>query len=366
MTSTARMSGATDTPGTPGTSGAAGTPGTVLPPAVMQLRELALSAACAAAVRAAARLGVADALGDEPATAQALAATVDADAHALARLLRALAAHGIFAELPDGRFRHTETSRLLREDAPRSLRYSALWATEPWTWALWPHLEEAVRTGKEVFAGLYGSEFFSWLHTEEARESSEVFDKAMTQSSILSARAIAEVVTIDGAREIVDIAGGQGMVLATLLEKHLGLRGTLFDLPEVVADADPRLRDGGSLAGRARLVPGDCRRTVPEGADLYLLKNILEWDDESTVRTLRNVAEAAPAGARVVVMENLVDGSPEARFTTAMDLMLLLNVGGRKHTKAGLSALIQEAGLQLESVRPVNSYLHLFESRVQA
>ncbi|MGA4876171.1 methyltransferase [Streptomyces lydicamycinicus] len=351
MTSTARTSG---------------TPGTVLPPAVRHLRELALSAACAAAVRAAARLGVADALGDEPTGAPALADAVGADAQALARLLRALAAHGIFAELPDGRFQHTDTSRLLREDAPRSLRYSALWATEPWTWELWPHLEEAVRTGKEVFAGLYDSEFFAWLHTAEARESAVVFDKAMTQSSVLSARAITEVLTIGDAREIVDIAGGQGMVLATLLEKHPGLRGTLFDLPAVVADADPRLREGGSLAGRARLMPGDCRSTAPEGADLYLLKNILEWDDESTVRTLRNVAAAAPAGARVVVMENLVDGSPEARFTTAMDLMLLLNVGGRKHTKDGLSSLIKEAGLRLESVRPVNSYLHLFESRVPA
>ncbi|KOG52566.1 methyltransferase [Streptomyces rimosus] len=339
---------------------------TALPPAVMRLRELALSAACAAAVRAAASLGVADALGDEPADAGTLAKAVRADADALERLLRALAAYGVFSELPDGRFEHTDASRLLREDAPRGLRYSALWATEPWTWALWPHLADAVRTGREEFTALYGTEFFDWLHTAEARESAEVFDKAMTQSSVLSAKAIAEVLDLDGVGAMVDIAGGQGMVLATLLEKYPALRGTLFDLPKVVADADPRLREGGALAGRAQLVGGDCRQSVPEGADLYLLKNILEWDDESTVRTLRNVAKSAPAGARVVVVENLVDGSPETRFTTAMDLMLLLNVGGKKHTKAGLSALVEQAGLQLEEVRAVNSYLHMFVSTVPA
>ncbi len=186
----------------------------------------------------------------------------------------------------------------------------------------------------------------------------------MTQSSILSARAIADVLSVGGAERIVDIAGGQGRVLATLLERHPELRGTLFDLPDVVAGADPRLRPGGQLADRARLVGGDCRQEIPVSADVYLLKNILEWDDESTVRTLRNAAAAARPGARVVVIENLVDGSPEARFTTAMDLMLLLNVGGKKHTADGLRALIRQAGLRLDAVTPVNSYLHMFESTV--
>ncbi|MFH8983260.1 methyltransferase [Streptomyces varsoviensis] len=337
---------------------------TAIPPAVRQLRELALSAACAAAVRAAARLGVMDELGDEPATAERLAEAVNAQPEPLARLLRALSTHGIGVELPDGRFAHTDTSRLLREDAPRSLRYTCLWATEPWTWELWPHLDEAVRTGKSAFADLFGTEFFDYLHTAEARESSEVFDKAMTQSSILSARAIADVLNVDGAERIVDIAGGQGRVLATLLERHPALRGTLFDLPDVVVGADPRLLPGGALADRAALVGGDCRGEIPVSADVYLLKNILEWDDESTVRTLRNAAAAARPGARVVVIENLVDGSPEARFTTAMDLMLLLNVGGKKHTEDGLRALIQQAGLRLDAVTPVNSYLHMFESTV--
>ncbi|MEU1277229.1 methyltransferase [Streptomyces sp. NPDC005805] len=341
------------------------TTATTPPRDAMRLRELVFGAACAAAVRAAARLGVADALEDTPQDAEALGAAVKADPRALRRLLRALTCYGVFAEEPDGRFVHTDMSRRLREDDPHSLRAIALWCTEPWTWAAWPKLDEAVRTGDSVFEGLFGKEFFPYLH-EDAPESAHVFNRAMTTSSVQSARDVADLLDLTGAATVADIGGGQGHVLASLLEKHPGLRGTLLDLPGVAQNADPRLREGGALADRARIVAGDCRREVPVEADVYIIKNILEWDDESTRRTLGNVIAAARPGARVVVIENLVDDSPSMRFTTAMDLMLLLNVGGAKHTRASMAARMTEAGLVLGEVRPVNAYLHAFESTVPA
>ncbi|MER6401418.1 methyltransferase [Kitasatospora sp. NPDC001603] len=334
------------------------------PQAAMRLRELVFGAACAAAVRAAARLGVADALGDTPTTVTDLAAALDTEPKPLRRLMRALTCYGIFHETGDDRFEHTEMSRLLREDAPNSLRYISLWCTEPWTWEAWPKLDEAVRSGRNVFPELFGKEFFDYLHSEGG-DSAKVFDKAMTTSSRQSAVDFAEYLDLTGIDSVVDIGGGQGHVLASLLEKHPALHGTLLDLPKVVAGADPRLRDGGAFAARARLVPGDCRVDIPVHADLYIIKNILEWDDDSTRRTLANVVLAARPGARVVVVENLVDDSPSMRFTTAMDLMLLLNVGGAKHSKESLVRLMEEAGLDVADVRPVNPYLHAFEATVR-
>ncbi|MER8041700.1 methyltransferase [Streptomyces sp. NPDC094032] len=333
------------------------------PPAPMRLRELVFGAACAAAVRAAARLGVADALGETPMTVEDLAAEVKTRPQTLRRLLRALSCQGVFAELPDGTFTHTDMSRLLREDDPHSLRYIALWCTEPWTWDVWPKLDEAVRSGRNVFEDVYAKEFFPYLN-EEAPESAYVFNRAMTTSSEQSARDVAELLDLHGASSVADIGGGQGHVLASLLERHPALSGTLLDLPGVVRNVDPRLREGGPLASRARVVAGDCREDIPVRADVYVIKNILEWDDDSTRRALANVRKAARPGARVVVIENLVDDTPSMRFTTAMDLLLLLNVGGAKHTRQSMVDRLSDAGLVIDAIRPVNAYLHAFECTV--
>ncbi|MFF2995187.1 methyltransferase [Streptomyces sp. NPDC057950] len=335
------------------------------PPPPMRLRELVFGAACAAAVRAAARLGVADALEETPMSVEDLAAAVKTQPGTLRRLLRALSCQGVFAERPDGSFAHTEMSRLLREDDPHSLRYIALWCTEPWTWNVWPRLDEAVRSGRNVFEDVYEREFFEYLN-EEAPESAYVFNRAMTTSSEQSARDVAALLDLGGVASVADIGGGQGQVVASLLEKHPGMHGTLLDLPGVVANADARLREGGSLADRVRIVPGDCREDIPVQADVYIIKNILEWDDDSTRRALANVRKAARPGARVVVIENLVDDTPSMKFTTSMDLLLLLNVGGAKHTRQSMVDRLTAAGLVIGEVRPVNAYLHAFECTVPA
>jgi hypothetical protein len=331
----------------------------------MRLRELAFGAAGAAALRAAARLGVADALGDAPMAAEDLASAVKTEPKPLRRLLRALACYGVFAERGDGRFAHTDMSRLLREDDPNSLRNISLWCTEPWTWEAWPMLDEAVRTGRNVVEGLYGKEFFVYLN-EDAPESADVFNRAMTTSSTQSAREVAELLDLSGAASVVDIGGGQGHVVASLLEKYPRMHGTLLDLPRVVDNADPRLRPGGALAGRVDIVPGDCREAVPVRADVYIIKNILEWDDDSTARCLRNVMEAGGPKARVVVIENLVDDTPSMRYSTAMDLLLLLNVGGAKHTTESMVSRLEAAGLIIDDISPVNPYLHAFDCTVPA
>ncbi|MFI8207935.1 methyltransferase [Streptomyces werraensis] len=333
------------------------------PPPPMRLRELVFGAACAAAVRAAVRLGVPDALDDSPMTVDDLATAVKTQPHTLRRLLRALSCQGVFAENPDGTFQHTDMSRLLREDDPHSLRYIALWCTEPWTWNVWPRLDEAVRTGGNVFEAVYDEEFFTYLN-ESAPESAHVFNRAMTTSSEQSARDVAKLLDLGDADSVVDIGGGQGHVLASLLEKHPHLHGTLLDLPGVVENADPRLRDGGALADRARIVAGDFRDDVPVEADVYIIKNVLEWDDDSTRRVLAAIRRSARPHARVVVIENLVDDTPSMRFTTAMDLLLLLNVGGAKHTRQSMTDRLTDAGLVIGEIRPVNAYLHAFECTV--
>jgi C-methyltransferase len=333
--------------------------------AAARVKELALGLCVSAMMMAATKLRVADVIDDEPLPVNQVAAEVNADPETLGRLLRALACHGVFVEAPIGRFGHTDLSRLLREDHPFSVRYQVLWTVEPWTWHAWPHLDDAIRTGKPVFSDLFGKDFFAYL-TQDAPDSAAVFNRAMTQSSTYTSEAIADVLDIGDARTVADIGGGEGNLLRTLLDRHLGLRGVLLDLPSATAKADPALRPDGRLADRAAIMSGNCLHGVPVDADIYVLKNLLEWDDDKTVTTLRNVVATARPGARVVLIQNLVDSSPEMKVTTAMDMLLLINVGGRKHTRQHLVDLTRRSGLNLTGIKPTRSSLFLLETVVPA
>ncbi|ASW54612.1 methyltransferase [Plantactinospora sp. KBS50] len=332
-------------------------------PAPTRLKELALGLAYAAMLHAATRLGLADALGDEPATLDELAAAVQADPPTLARLLRGLALDGVFAVTDDGRYTHTDLSRLLRSDAPTPMADMVLWAGAAWAWDAWPRLADAVRTGKPVVPDMYGKDFFTYLREDGGADAS-VFNRAMTQSSGQTSRAVAESLDVSGAKTLVDVGGGQGHLLRTLLERHPHLHGLLFDLPSVVAVADPELREGGSLAARTTIVPGDCLTGVSVEADVYVVKQVLKWDFDSSVRVLEHIRAAARPGARVVVVQNLIDDTPEPRYAAAMDLMLLLNVGGREHTLDEFQRLFERAGLKFAGVTRTRTSLRLIEAVV--
>ncbi|QOC90670.1 methyltransferase [Micromonospora craniellae] len=325
---------------------------------VTGLMELALGAAHAAAVRAAVTLHLPDVLGETPMEAAELAAAVGADPAALGRLLRSLAAHGVFAERGAGRYVHTSLSLALRSDTDDSLVDVVRWCTEPWNWALWGELAEAIRTGDEVFTAAYGSRFYQHLHRQWP-ESARTFERAMTQQSRAAAVVLADLLSLADARSVADIGGGQGIVLLTLLRRHPGLRGYLLDLPSVIANVDARLRPDGELGERVDLVAGDCLAEIPVRADVYLFKNILGVDGDSSVRILRNAVAAAPPGARMVIVEHIADEAAGNRLATLMDLRMLVVTGGQKHTWAGLLEVIQRAGLTIREIRAVDATLHM-------
>ncbi len=321
--------------------------------AVRQLERLALSAGVAAAIQAAVKLGLPEAVGDEPVHTTELATAVGVDTHTLPRLLRALASQGVFEEAAPDRYGHTSLSRLLRKDAPRSLRHLALWVGAPWTWEAWPRLEDAGRTGKSVIPSIYGKEFYAYLREDAAADAAN-FNRAMTEVSSFNSDTVAEVLDLDGVSTVADIAGGQGRLLRTLLERHPKVNGVLFDLEAAILTADPELREG-ALATRTKLVAGDCLREIPVKADLYILKNLLDWPDDNSLMTLHNILAYAEPGARVVVVDSLVDADPdEMQVTTIVDLFLLLNVGGQKHTQREFEELYTRAGLRFTGVQPVS------------
>jgi len=332
--------------------------------AVSRIKEVFWGVASTGAVMAAVRLGLADALGDEPAHVDELAREVKADPDTLRRLLTALAYRGVFRREDDGRFSHNDLSRLLRADDPNSVTYLVQWVGAACLAPLWPKLDEAVRTGKAIFPQIYGMETYEYIHRNEP-ETGVILSRGMTQASNHTSAALAGSLDLTGVRTVGDIGGGHGHLLGTILRRYPEVRGILMDLPAVVAGADPQLRDG-DLSDRCEILGGDCRESVPVRADLYIMKNIMEWSDEYTLASLRNVVASAPPGARVVMVETLADRTPEPIVTTALDLLLQLNGAGRKHTTAHVAELYEQSGIQFTGVRPTGTFLSFVEGVVRA
>ncbi|WP_370935411.1 methyltransferase [Amycolatopsis sp. cg13] len=328
--------------------------------APLRLHALAYSLGVTAALSAVVRLGVADALSDQPRPVAELAVDAGADAGALRQLLRALAVRGVFADVGGDRYEHTELSRLLRSGETGGKRDMVLLASAPFAWRTWASLDEAVRSGESVFPKLYGKTLFEYL-AEDDPESGAVFEQAMARSGRLIADSVTEALDLSGAAHVADVGGGRGHLLKALLEHNPSVRGTLFDLPQVIANVDPGLRDD----PRCAVVAGDATEAVPVHADVYLLKHVIHmWDDTTAVRALRAVAAAAPSGARIVVAEQLLDDGPALEVTTTMSLLMLVTQGGRERTGAELRALLAAAGLRFVGITLTKSQVRLVEAVV--
>ncbi|PKV93966.1 O-methyltransferase [Amycolatopsis echigonensis] len=333
---------------------------------VRRLEHLAVGAGVAACLQAAIKLGIPDAISTQPTTREVIAKTVRAHPVAVGRLLRTLSSQGVFTQVDEGLFAHNELSQMLTEDAPFGLRHLVTWLGAAWTWEAWPQLDQAVRTGEAVVPRLYGKPFYQYLN-EDAPESSAVFDKAMTAVSSLSSGRVVEAFDVTGIGTVVDVAGGQGHLLRTLLERYPDLHGVLFDLAGTVSEADRALVDG-ELADRCRIVAGDCIKEMTVAAEMYILKNILDWPDDNSLSTLRNIAAAAKPGARVVVVDSIMDSDPlEMQVTSVIDLFMLLNVGGQRHTRRDFRELFERAGFSLVRTAAITETfptLHLVEAQV--
>lgn len=304
-----------------------------------------------AAVVAAAELRLADAIGDKPVDIAEIARVVGADTNALSRLMRALVTLGIFRRVGERSFAHTELSTGLRTGGPDHILDLVLLEGAEWGWRMSSGLAGAVRTGEPLFPALYGKDLFSYFMEDEP-EAGEVFDRAMSAISEASVGPITDALDLGGARTVVDVGGGQGSLLRAVLRRHPDVTGTLLDIAPVIAGAHEELREG-DLAARATLVPGDCREAVPIAADLYLFRHVLHmWEDDTCVQVLKNCVAAAPQGARIVVIEQLLTDAPEGKYVALLDLHMLAVGGGRARSAEDFERLFAAAGVQLRGVAP--------------
>ena len=296
---------------------------------------------------AACRLELPDLVAGGNGDAESLAAQTGTHAPSLRRVLRGLAAWGFFAEDADGRFRPTEVSDAFRSDRPGLRNMTLMLSHEGYR--SWGEIMYALQSGQPVFEHLYGKS--RWAKMAEDPEDAAQFNAAMVETTKRVGKAFVAAYDFSRVRTVVDVAGGNGALLAAVLSAHPELQGVLFDLAAGLAGADSALESAG-VAGRVRIVEGSFFESVPAGGDLYLLKSIVhDWDDDRALKILQTCRAAMAPQARLVVVERLlpengVDGDA-ALGTLMSDLHMMVVLGGRERATDEYASLFSAAGLRM-------------------
>jgi hypothetical protein len=325
--------------------------------------QVAAGFIASAALQVATRLGIAERLAGGPRTVADLAREAGVQDDGLYRVLRALSSAGIFAEMAPRTFALTPAADLLRK-GPGSLGDGIEFITDPLHFRTYAEALYSVQTGKPAGEKVVGMPLFEYL--SKTPDWSASFNNAMTAFSANVMPAVLEVYDFSGIGTLVDIAGGHGHVLTSVLTAYPQMRGVLFDLEHVIAGAGPLLAASG-VGDRVRTESGDFFKAVPAGGDAYIMKHIIhDWDDDRAVAILtaiRKALDGKPHG-RVILLEAALAPGNAPDFGKLVDLEMLLLPGGRERTADEFGALFQRAGLALSNVVPTRSMLSVIEARL--
>ena len=328
------------------------------------LVEMAMSYSRSRMLCAAARLGVADALGDEVRSVDDLAAICEADADALYRLLRALAGIGITEEATPKHFRLTELGKPLRKDVAQSVWPAVVF------WAdliadEWSLLTDCVRTGKSAFQ-LRDPKIPSRFSQEP--QAGSIFRAVMGTAPAEDYAPIARAWDFSRAKVVADLGGGGGSLILAVLELYPQVRGMLVDLEASVEAAKPRFAEE-KVASRCELVVADLDESVPPGADVYMLKHFLHgYQDAEAISVLKNCRAVIPQNGSLLIIEFILppvvsraDTQLEGHLMS--DLNMLAVTGGKERSEVEWRTLLEAADFHLAGVYPVGSDVGIVEAK---
>ena len=312
------------------------------------------------AIHVAAKLGIADLLRDGPKGCDELARISATHAPSLYRVLRALAGAGLFTETEPGVFGLTPLGAILRSDVSGSLRAMSIFMGGQCNWQAWGDILHSVKTGETAFEHVFGMGFFQ--HLEHHPESARVFNEAMTSNSEPFDAAVTAAYDFSTINQIVDVGGGHGSLISSILKAHPTMKGILFDVPHVSEGARCRLKAEG-VSERCAVVAGDFLESIPGGADAYVMKHVIhDWDEASAISILKNCRRAMPEGAgKLLLVEEVLPCGDRPAIGKLIDLEMLLMPGGRERTEAEYRTLFEAAGFRLTSITPTQSPLSVIE-----
>ena len=313
-----------------------------------------------AALHVAVSLGIADRLADGSRNVSELADAADVNEDALYRILRSLSSAGVFVESGPRQFSNNVASEQLKAGTT-GLREMVLWMSDSFHFNVYADIMHSVKTGLPAVEKTLGMAVFEYFPKHP--DLSERFNNAMTAFSAMVIPAVLEAYDFGGIDTLVDVAGGHGQVLTSILQAYPSMKGVLGDLAHVIAGAEPRIRALG-LSGRCRTEVIDFFKAVPRGGDAYIMKHIIhDWDDEKSITILKNIQQAMNPGGRVILLDSVLPPANQPDFGKLIDLEMLLMPGGRERTEEEFRSLFDRAGFRLTKIVRTESPLCVIEAR---
>lgn len=308
-------------------------------------------------IYAVAKLGFADLLGNGPKGYEELARSVDADPRGVLRLLQRLSMEGVFSEVKTGCFGLTPSASLLRSGAWRER--VIVWFEE------WLPVEQqllyTVKTGKPAFEYVHGTGFYEYAAKHPAFDAD--FQARMSELTSKVSKALVESYDFTGSKLVVDIGGGEGVLISSVLKANPHLHGILFDRPSAIRGAKGFLEAEG-VAGRCKLVGGDFFRAVPDRGDLYILKWVLDdWRDNEAFQILKNIRRSMnPQQGRVLVIEQLMPQDNQPSPAKSLDLLMMVQGRTGVRTEAEIREILGKTAFETKRVIATQSTFSIIEA----
>jgi hypothetical protein len=312
------------------------------------------------ALMAAAKIGLPDALADEPLSPQEVAAKIGVGEQAVARLMRDLTGTGVLRSTGTGRYALTDLGQFLRSDVPGSARAFYQMFGGPLGQGMIGGEAPLVNPGKTAFEQILGAPIFEYMAAHP--DDGTIFNNAMV--SIGSAIGTPPIHAYDfsGLSQIVDVGGGHGQLAREVLRANPGMSGIVYDRANVIAETRGEIERAG-LADRCQAVAGDFFESVPAGADCYALRLVIhDWDDDEAATILRRCREGITDGGRLLIFEIVMPDSDVPHPAKGMDWVMLSCVTGQERTEAEYAELLERSGFRLKRVVPSPTPMSVVEA----
>ena len=311
---------------------------------------------------AAAKLGIADLLRDGARRTAQLAAELQVNEDSLYRTLRYLAGQGVFEETSHRMFINNDLSEWLRSDVPGSVRAMLTFRGTPYYVSSLGGLLYSIETGEPAQQKASGMEGFEYLRQNP--DQARIFDEAMAANSMLLAPVIAGAYNFGRWESLMDVGGGNGVLLATIMKAYPALHGVLADQPQVLEHARKREFWSQDLAGRVRFEPTDFFETVPSGCHAYLMKYVIhDWNDARARRILLNCRRAVREDGVLLLVEYRLGAENTPSVGKAIDMIMLTITGGKERTVSEHRELLASAGFKLNRTIPLSGDNMILEAK---